>query len=127
MPFVDPYVLDHGLDAADTLADAIYVCSGEPTSYALATSALAVGSKNFGVGGAVGAPSDAPGNGRWVATTAVDDGLASSNAEGTHAAVVDTINERLMAVVALTAPLRLTAGDYFKLPSFTVRLPALGG
>lgn len=121
---VQDRVLDYGLDVLDSEADAIYICSQEPSSYAEATSTYALGSKNFGAGGVFGSPAAGTPNGRAVVSAAVLDGAVSATDTATHFAVVDTGNSRLLAVAALAAPVAVTDGNQFTLGSFTIRLPS---
>lgn len=121
---VDAYVLDNGLDAVDEDADVLHLCSAEPIDYATAVS-LSLGSKTFTPGALAGAPADAAPNGRAVTTAEFWDGVASGNGDATHCAIVDSVDGRLHGAGALTQPVTLSAGDYFHMPPFTLRLPAL--
>src|SRR5438132_181014 len=122
-------VLDLGLSVLADEADKIYICSDEPTSYAEATGispGYALASKDFGSpGGAFGPASsttspDAPG--RFVASTAIADGLVMRTGTAYFWAAVDSANSRLLARGGLSIAVALSAGHFFSLPSFTLRM-----
>ena len=120
---VSDYVLDNGLQALDTLADAIYVCSTDPTNFTEATATFALGNKAFGVGNVFGAPAPGAPTGRKVSTLAITDGVVTVSGTATKWAVVDSANARLLANGSLASGAALVAGGGFTLPSFDIRLP----
>lgn len=120
MPYLDNRVYDNGLTVLDTEANAIHICSAEPTTYAEATSTLTLGNAT---GVTVGAPADRTGGGREVVVDAAADGNVTANGTASHYAVVDTVNARLLAASALTASQVVTNGNTFTLASFTIGIP----
>ena len=125
MPVGD-YILDNGLTIMDSQATHIYLCHTLPTTFTEASSTYAVGNKNFGAGGAVGAPAAGTPNGRKVDTTAVTDGnITATNASPGAGfwAITDNTNSRLHAAFSLAAAQPVTSGNTFQLPTFIVRLP----
>lgn len=120
MPYLDNRVYDNGLTVLDTEANAIHICSAEPTTYAQATSTLTLGNAT---GVTVGAPADRTGGGREVVVDAAADGNVTANGTASHYAVVDTVNARLLAASALTASQVVTNGNTFTLASFTIGIP----
>jgi len=123
---LDNYVLDNGISVLDTLADKIFICSQEPTTYTEASSTYALGNKNFGVGAVFAAPAGASPDGRQVTTVAITDGSVTANGTVARWAVVDSVNSRLYAQGALTGGKAVTNGQTFALDSFTIRMPGLG-
>lgn len=125
MPLYD-YVFDNGLNAIDALADRIYLCAGEPTTFSEATTAgnKALGSKTFGTGGVInGTMTDATPTGRKVTTNAITGGTTTNSGTATHWAIVDFANSRLLAVGTVTS-VALTAGAGFNMNAFNVTIPA---
>lgn len=123
MAFISDYVLDAALSKLDTEANAIYICSLEPTTYAAATSTNALGNAAGGAYPGIGAPADGSPNGRAVTSTAVTAGTVTATGTATHFAIVDTVNSRLLATGSLSASQSVTSGNTFTLTSFTVRIP----
>lgn len=130
MASISDRVYDNGLSVLDTEANAIYICSAEPTTYAAATAANN-GTTQFGLGSAtggaftgIGAPAAGSPNGRQVTVSAITAGSVTSTGTATHFAIVDTANSRLLVTGALTSSQAVTSGNSFTLSSFTVRIPA---
>jgi len=117
------YVLDNGLTVIDTMADKIYLCSADPTTFNDATVTFALGNKNFGVGNAFGAPAAASPNGRKVSSNAITDGNVTATGTATKWAVVDSVNSRLLANGSLAASQAVTSGNIFTLASFDIAIP----
>lgn len=124
MAFIADRVFDNGLTVLDTEANAIYICSTEPTTYVAATSTNALGAATGGNFPGIGAPANGSPNGRQVTVAAVTNGSVTANGTATHYAIVDTVNSRLLVTGALTASQAVTSGNTFTLSSFTVRIPA---
>src|SRR5262245_11446684 len=120
---VGDYVLDNGLSALDALADKIYICSQDPTTFTEAASTYALGNKAFGAGAAVGAPAAATPNGRKVTTAAITDGNVTGTGTAAKWAIVDSVNSRLLCNGALSASQAVTSGNTFTLGAFDIRLP----
>lgn len=121
MPYLDARVYDNGLTVLDTEANAVHICSAEPTDYAGATSTLTLGNATSVT---VGAPADRTGGGREVTVDATTGGNVTASGTATHYALVDTVNARLLAASALTASQVVTSGNTFTLASFTIGIPA---
>ncbi len=117
-------VADAGLNALDTEATHIYVCSANPTTHTEATSTYALGNKNFGAGAAFGAPANASPDGRKVSSVAITDGSVTATGTASHFAVTDSVNSRLLLSGSLSATQAVTSGNTFSLPSFDFRFPA---
>lgn len=120
MASVSNYVLDAALAKLDAEANALHLCSQEPTTYAEAITTYSLASKS---GIAVGSPENHSPSGRKVTVAAIDDGLVNSSGTATHFAIVDTVNTRLLVTGALSASQALTLGNGFQLPAFYVAIP----
>jgi hypothetical protein len=127
--FVNDRVLDNGLSVLDTEATHVYVCDAEPTTYAGATGAAngstqhGLGNKNFGAGAVFGSPAAGTPNGRKVTSAPVTDGSVTTSGTGSHFAVVDSANSRLLLAGPLSASQALVSGNLFTLTAFAFRLP----
>jgi hypothetical protein len=122
MPTIADRVFDNGLTVLDTEANAVHVCSAEPTTYLEATDTLSLGSSasvNFG------APQDNAGaeGGREVVMAAIIDGSITATGTVTHFAIVDTVNSRLLVTGPLSPSQAVTDGNDFSLGAITVGLP----
>ena len=120
MASLNDRVFDSGLTVLDTEANALYICNAEPTSYAQATSTYALGSKATPT---VSAPADRTGGGRKVTVSAINDGSVTATDDWSHYALVDTVNSRLLAAGALSAPVAVTSGNVFTLTAFDIGIP----
>jgi hypothetical protein len=121
MSYLNPRVLDLGLNVLDTEATHVYICSSEPSTFAQATSTLALGNKS---GISIGAPADssAPA-GRKVTVAAITGGNVTASGTASHYAVVDATNSRLLAANNLQSSQGVTNGNTFSLGAFDVTLP----
>lgn len=124
MPLGD-YVLDNGLTVLDTAANRLDVCHTLPTTYAEATATYTVGNKTSL---SVGSPAAASPNGRKVTVAQITDGSITATSTDTdddaqYWAVVDTVNERLLAAGSLSAGQMVTSGNTFTLAAFDIRIP----
>jgi hypothetical protein len=120
LPLIADRVLDNGLTVLDTEANVLHLCSQEPANYAQATSTYTLGNKT---GLSVGAPAARAGSGRKVTVATFTDGIVTADGSGTHWAIVDTVNLRLLAVGSLSAPLAVTNGGAFGLSAFDIGIP----
>lgn len=123
MATISDYVLDAALSKLDVEANAIYLCSLEPTTYAAATSTNALGNASGASYPGIGAPVNGTPNGRAVSSAAVTNGVITGTGTATHFAIVDTVNSRLLATGALNAAQPVNTGNTFTMTSFTVRIP----
>ena len=121
MPYLNDRVYDNGLTVLDTEANALHICTQEPTDYTGAVTTYSKGSKT---GISIGAPAAGTPNGRQVTVSAITDGAVSGTGTVTHWAIVDTVNSRLLAAGDLSASQAVTSGNTFTLGSFTIRIPA---
>lgn len=114
-------VIDNGITVLDTEATHVYICSAEPTTYTEASSTYALGTKNWGAGGAFGAPA-AGTNGRKVTSTAITDGSVTGSGTATKWAVTDNTNSRLLADGDLASSQAVTSGNTWALPAFDITI-----
>lgn len=120
MPSISDYILDAALSKLDTEANAIYICSTEPATYAAATTTAALGNSTAI---SISAPEDRAVGGRKVTVDAVTGGSVTATGTATHFAIVDTVNSRLLVTGSLTASQAVTTGNTFSLASFTIGIP----
>lgn len=117
MATLNDRVFDNGLTVLDTEANAIHICSAEPTVYAT------LNSLGNSTSLSIGAPADRTGGGREVTVAAITDGSVTATGTATHFAIVDTVNSRLLVTGSLTASQAVTSGNSFSLASFTIGIP----
>lgn len=117
MASIADYVLDAALSKLDLEANAIHICSAEPTSYAALNSLGNSGSLS------IGAPADRTGGGREVTVAAITDGSVTGTGTATHFAIVDSANSRLLITGSLSVSQAVTSGNTFSLASFTIGIP----
>lgn len=120
-PKIEDLVLDGGLTILDTVPTTINICSGEPTTYALATTTSFLGAKTFAAGSVFGAPAAGAPNGRKVSSVTVTDGSIST--AGTAAWWAITNTGTLFAHGSLQATQVVSAGNSFTLAVFDIRIP----
>lgn len=120
MPFINDRVFDNGLTVLDTEANRLDICSLEPVTYASATSTHTLGNK---LTPTVGAPADRSPDGRMVTVSAITDGTVTGSGTASHWALTDTVNSRLLATGALSAPQGVTSGNTFTLGAFNIGIP----
>lgn len=117
-------VLDSGLALLDTNADKIYVCSRQPATFTEATSTFALGNKNVGVGSVFGAPAAGTPTGRKVTSVTVSDGSITGNGTVSAWAVVDSINNTLLATGNLSGAKVVTTGQIWTLDPIVIHIPS---
>jgi hypothetical protein len=100
-------------------ADALYLCTQEPTTFAEAISTYACGVKTSPT---IGAAGDGSPDGRKRTVAAITDGSVTATGTATHWALTD--GSRLLASGALSASQAVTSGNTFTLAAFDVRIPA---
>ena len=116
---LEPIFLDAGFAAAKAAIAAIYICASEPTDYASATTAQALGNFSFGAGSAFGGPSNPGGfTGRQITSNPISAGSITGNGTANWWAVVGTA--ALYAHGLLSAPQVVTAGNTFTLAAFSI-------
>lgn len=121
MSFIADRVLDLGLTVLDAEATHLYICSSEPTSYAAAVTAK-LGTQALAAGG-IGAPAARSPDGRKVTVAAITAGSVTATGTGSHYAIVDETNSRLLATNSVTASQVLTAGNTFSTAAFDIGIP----
>lgn len=121
MPTIANHIFDNGLSALIADADAIHVCSQEPTTFTAATTTFTLGNSTTMSFGAI---QDNPGaaGGRQTVLAAITDGSATASGTGTHFAIVDTVNSRLLVTGNVGSPQAITSGNSFSLAAITVGL-----
>ena len=120
MATLNDRVFDNGLTVLDTEANAVHITSQEATTYTEATSTYTLGNSTSL---SIGAPGDRSGGGRKVTVAAITDGSVTATGTGTHYALVDTSNTRLLATGSLTASQSVTSGNTFTLATFDIGIP----
>jgi hypothetical protein len=120
MPFVTDRVFDLGLNVLDTEANRLDICSSEPSTYAQATSTLTLGNKTSL---SIGAPAARSPSGRRVTVAQITDGNVTATGTATHWAIVDTVNNRLLATGSLASGQSVTSGNVFTLAAFDIGIP----
>lgn len=122
MSYLHDRVYDNGLTVLDTEANALHICSAEPTSYAN-VAAVTLGNKTLAAGG-IGAPAARSPNGREVTVAAITDGSVTANGNASHYAIVDSVNSRLLVANSLSSTKAVVTGNQFTLAAFKIGIPA---
>ena len=119
MPTIQDIVYDNGLSYADTNGTRIDICSAEPTTYGLATTAGAnsLGSATVNTG----APEAGAVDGRRVIVPAITSGTVSTTGTATHWALTDGAAV-LIATGSLTASQAVTAANTFTLDAISITI-----
>lgn len=120
MAFLNDHVLDNGLSVITSDADKLVICSQQPATYAEANATYALGEKE---GPTVSSPTDGVSSGRRVIVSAIADGDVTATGTATHWALLDTVNERLLAANTLSASQAVTNGNTFTLGEFSITIP----
>lgn len=114
MAYMNDAAYDAGLNEIKTNANALYICSQEPTTRTEAVTTYALGNKATPT---IAVPSDKAGGGRECVVSAITDGTVTSNGTATHWALVD--GTRLLATNSLSASQVVSTGNPFTLTSFS--------
>lgn len=120
MPLIADRVLDNGLTILDTEANRLDVCTQEPTTYAEATSTYTLGNKTSL---SIGAPAARTPSGRKVTVAGFTDGVVTGEDDATHWAIVDTVNNRLLAAGSLSSTVSTVGKNVFSLGAFDIGIP----
>jgi hypothetical protein len=118
-----PFLSDTGFDAALAVwaeADALYICSQEPTTFTEATATYAVGVKTTPT---IGAAGDRTGGGRKRTVAAITDGEVTATETATHWALTKSAGSVLLATGALTTGQLVTDNNVFTLTAFDFGIP----
>jgi len=118
--YLNDRVLDFGLNEIDTNANKLLICNALPTTYAEANATFAMGNKT---GPTISAPQDNGSNGRKVVISAITDGALTATGTGSHWALVDTANSRLLAAGPVATPQSVANGGIFTTSSFDIYIP----
>jgi hypothetical protein len=114
-------VLDLGLNVLDTLTSHIFICSSEPTTYAIASTSGLLGQKSWGAGAAFGSPAAGTSpTGRKVTSVQITDGTITTSGTASWWAACGTAS--LHAHGTLSTPQVVTAGNTFTLAAFEIRV-----
>lgn len=123
MTYLNPRILDLGLNILSTEANRLDICSSEPSSYAQATTTGSV-SRGNKTSLSVGSPADRSPSGRKVTVAAITTGGNVTSTETvTHWAITDTVAERLLATGSLSSSQAVTSGNTFTLAAFDIGIP----
>lgn len=118
------FIPDAALDAALAVvadADALYLCTQEPTTYAQASSTYAVGTK---ASPSIGAAADRSPSGRKITVAAITTGgSVTASGTATHWALTKASGSLLRATGALSASQALVSGNTFTLTAFDIGIP----
>lgn len=117
--YIDDKIRDEGLVYLTNNGDEVYLCSQAPANFTEATATHALTDPEP-IG--FGSPADYTG-GRQVSSTTVSGGDVSTSGTATHVAVVDSVNQILLVVIALGSGVSVLAGGTYDLNSFNVRMP----
>jgi hypothetical protein len=121
MATVGNRVFDAGLNALDTEANRVDICSQEPTSYAEATSTYTLGNTTSI---SISAPTDGDTSGRKVTVSAISGASVTGSGSATHFAITDTSNSRLLITGALSSGGQtVTSGNTFALNALDIEIP----
>lgn len=123
MPFLNDRVLDLGLSVLDTEANALHICSSEPSTFS-GVASVTLGNVAIGAGG-IGAPAARSPSGRRVTVGALSGGSVTATGTASHWAIVDSANSRLLAAGALSASQGVTNGNSFSLAAFDIGIPGV--
>lgn len=117
-------VLDDGLSVLGTaagLADKLYICSTEPTTYTEAITTYALGNDDGNL--VISAPAERAGGGREVTVTALsNNGTVTGNGTVLWYAIVDDGLSDLLAVGPITSQ-AVTSGNTFSLNELKIGIP----
>lgn len=123
MSSIGDVVFDEGLDQLNTttgVANALHICSAEPTTYVEAITTYTLGNDDGNL--AITGPADKGGGGREVTMTALAGGAVTGTGTVIFYAIVDTVGTALLAVGPVTSQ-AVTSGNTFSLTSVTIGIP----
>jgi hypothetical protein len=120
MSYLNPRVLDRGLESLVAEATRLIINPAQPADYAAADSA-ALGER---IGASLVGPQNAA-SGRRVVVGPVTDGVVSVAGTAAFWALVDDDGERLLATAPLSNELAVSVGNAFTLTVFDITLPGV--
>lgn len=114
-------VLDGALNIIKNNGTQIHFCSQEPTTYTQAASTYKLISKTGLTAADYTGPSDngGAGGGRLLTVNAISAMTPASNGTVTHAAIVDSVNSKLLAVDTVTSQ-AVTTSQSWSSPAFDI-------
>lgn len=123
-------VLDYGLSIITSEADTFVICTQEPTTYDEAwltevEGGFKIGHKQTYPDPLYDSPEDSD-LGRKVVVLEFIDGEVLANAVAAYWAVLDTINERLLASGPLYGEVSVTNGEAFEIATCDIEIPSSG-
>ena len=119
---LEQIVLQQGMNSLHTVPTHITICSGEPTTYGLATSNSLLGYISLGAGNVLGAPTSVA-NGCTSTSASVTSGTITTTGTAAWWAVIDETGGSLWAHGSLASNQGVTAGNTFSLATFTINVP----
>lgn len=113
-------VYDDGLNAIVNNANVLHILSADPglTYASIATTTL--GNKSLPT---INIPENHT-TGRKVTVDAITDGTSTDTGTGSHFALVDSVNSKILASAPLDANVSITSGTDFTLTALYVAIPA---
>lgn len=102
-----------------SLAENLYICSQEPTTFTEASSTYALGAK---ASPTIGAAQNGVSNGRRRTVAAITDGSVTGTGTATHWALTDDSGSILLATGALASSQSVTSGNTFSTSAFDVAI-----
>jgi len=120
MAYLNPRIYDNGLTVLSSEANALHICTTEPTTYTEAVTTYTIGNKASPI---IAAPTDRTGGGREVVVSAISDGSVTAAGTPNFVAIVDTVNLRLLMTGALTTTEAMLNGDTFTINQFAIGIP----
>lgn len=120
MAFIADVALDAAINVLTSNVTVLYICSAEPTSYALASDPPGSGGYKLGTKSSytLGAVANGAVNGRRTTAPAITDGTVDTTGTATHWAL--TSGSVLYATGSLSASQAVTSGNTFTLAAFDV-------
>lgn len=122
MAYLNPLILDSGLNVLTNDANRLDICSSLPGTYVAATDTVSLGNKTSI---SVGAPADATPTGRKVTVAAISEGDITATGTASHWAITDTVNSRLLAAGPLDNGQAVTENNKFNSSAFDITMPGL--
>ena len=118
--FIADVVRNSGLGYLTTNGTQINICSAEPTTYSIATTA---GTSSLGIktSASTGAAQDGAVDGRRVIVAAITDGSVTNTGTATYWALTDGASE-LLAYGDLSASQAVTSGNTFTLDAISITI-----
>jgi len=117
MAFFNDNIFDSGLQYITTYGTDLYLCSGNPTTYAEASSTYAIAVSS---GITIGSVADGDSGGRKVVISPISSGTVLFDGTATHYAIVDSVNSGLLVASTLSSSKVLYTIDTFNSDALNV-------